>query len=578
MKKLVLIILFFSISVSLLFAQQTLNETLFHDGQTRSYTVYVPVSYSANESTPLLFCFHGWTQTVNNFMNTADFRAVADTAGFIVVYPQGSLLNGNSHWNVGSWTSSSSADDVGFVEAIINRVSSNYNISADRIYATGYSNGGYFSFELACQLSEKIAAIGVVSGTMSTETYNACNPSHPTPVITIHGNADEMVQYDGSSPINSKSVAQVTDYWLSYNNIATEPSEETVLENINRNDGSTIKKFVYAAGDNNVSFEHYKVRNGSHAWPYMDGNPNTRNCDIDAHTEIWRFVSKYDINGLRVVPNEESERDTSVVEIYDTIQVFDTIIVQHTDTFLFLDTVTLLDTMITNLYDSIVVQVQDTLTVYDSVLVETVVNVYDTVVTAMIDSNTIMDTLIVYDTLRIFDSIIVLDSITVRDTVLVNICDTTSITAYDTIITNVYDTFQVEIVDTSYIEVLDTIMNIVNDTITFYDTVLVSIDDTLFINHIVTNIGGQAIGELVLFRLYPNPARSVLNIDVENFDVLEDYFIDVFNSLGVLVVRRSVSGPNLQLDISSFNPGSYYFNIRNGSDIQVTKTIIISHF
>ena len=185
-------------------AQQTLNESMLHDGVTREYIVYVPAVYNGSSSVPLLFNFHGYGMSANNQMSYGNMRAVADTAGFIVVYPQGTLFWGSPHWNVGSWTLGSTADDIGFTEAMIDTLAANYNIDLNRVYSCGYSNGGYFSFVLACQLSAEIAAIGSVGGTMSTETYNSCNPSHPTPVVTIHGTDDAIISYFGVYPNNSK--------------------------------------------------------------------------------------------------------------------------------------------------------------------------------------------------------------------------------------------------------------------------------------------------------------------------------------------------------------------------------------
>ena len=76
-----------------------------------------------------------------------------------------------------------------------------------RVYSYGHSNGGYFSFELACQLGNKIAAIGSIGGTMSTESYDSCEPSHNTSVITVHGTSDP-IDYTGGRP------SQVVRYWV----------------------------------------------------------------------------------------------------------------------------------------------------------------------------------------------------------------------------------------------------------------------------------------------------------------------------------------------------------------------------
>jgi polyhydroxybutyrate depolymerase len=273
-------------------AQQTLNESILHDGATREYIVYIPAIYDGLNPVPLLFNFHGYGMSANDQMTVLNMRAVADTAGFIIVYPQGTLHWGSPHWNVGSWTLGSNVDDIGFTEAMIDKLTSNYNIDLNRVYSCGYSNGGYFSFELACQLSDKIAAIGSVGGAMSTETYTSCNPLHPIPVVTIHGTVDATISYDGTTPANSKSLADVNSYWANFNNIVDPPIVST-LPNINTSDGSTVELSLYNNGDNCTSMEHYKVIGGDHDWPGSWGN-----MDINADEVIWNFVSQYDINGL----------------------------------------------------------------------------------------------------------------------------------------------------------------------------------------------------------------------------------------------------------------------------------------
>jgi len=294
-------------------AQETLNETMVHDGETREYIVYVPASYDGTEAVPLLFNFHGFTSTSNDQMSfVGDMRSVADTASFILVYPQGTLLFGESHWNVGSWTFTSTADDLGFTEAMIDELEANFNIDSDRVYSCGFSNGGYFSFELACQLSDRIAAIGAVGGTMSTETFNDCNAIHPTPIMTIHGTSDPVVSYAGGSPFNSESVENVYSYWAAFNNTVSEPAVTNVPDT-NMNDGSTVEWSFFEGDIDCATVEHYKVIGGAHDWPGAWGN-----MDINADALIWNFVSKYDLNGLiecganSVIDNGNGEQAFSV--------------------------------------------------------------------------------------------------------------------------------------------------------------------------------------------------------------------------------------------------------------------------
>ena len=279
-------------SLSSLKAQQTINATLDVSGVARQYIVYVPASYDSTAATPLMFNFHGFTQQAGNHMLTSAMRPVADTAGFILVYPQGSNFFGVPHWNVGAWTNGSTADDLGFTNAMIDTLAATYNIDLNRVYSCGYSNGGYFSYELACQLGDRIAAIGSVGGKMSTETFNACNPTHRTPLVTIHGTADATVSYTSSAPANSKTLAQTHAYWVDYNGLNTDATISTVAD-IAPNDGSTVEYFQFRNAENCVAVDHYKVNGGGHDWVGVRGN-----MDIDASSVIWNFVKQYDLNGL----------------------------------------------------------------------------------------------------------------------------------------------------------------------------------------------------------------------------------------------------------------------------------------
>ena len=260
-------------------------QTIVHDGMNREYILYVPNSYDGTSAVPLLLNFHGFGGSASQFMQEADMRSLAEADTFILVYPQGSCLDGSSHWNPcpTGGDNKSTADDVGFVEAMISEISSQYNLDMERIYAAGYSNGGMMAYGLANYKSDLIAAVASVSGTM----LNCTGPtSHPMPVVHLHGTSDGVVSYNGSNDWNS--VQSTLDYWINFNNTVSTP-----IVNIDTTGGMTIEHYVYDQGDNSVSVEHYKYIGGDHVWfnePYQGQN---------ASNLVWSFMSKYDINGLR---------------------------------------------------------------------------------------------------------------------------------------------------------------------------------------------------------------------------------------------------------------------------------------
>lgn len=289
------------------FAQQIINGSITHDDIQRDYILYLPANYSGNSAMPLVINFHGFGSNANQQLYYGDFRSIADTAGFIVVHPQGTLFNGLTHWNVGGWTIGSTTDDVGFTAALIDSLSVDYLIDETRVFATGMSNGGFMSFLLASQLSERIAAIASVTGSMTPETFNNSFPSHPTPILQMHGTADGTVPYTGTSW--SKSIDDVLEYWRDFNFCSTSPII-TPLPDLDPNDGSTVELLVFGNGEHGVSVEHYKITGGGHTWPGSAFGGTGTNNDINASAEIWNFFSRFDINGLMgTTALEESEED-----------------------------------------------------------------------------------------------------------------------------------------------------------------------------------------------------------------------------------------------------------------------------
>ena len=299
------IISFFFFLPVFIYGQQTINGSINHDNLNREYILYVPASYISSNPVPLVFCFHGYSSNMNANFAYTNFKAIADTAGFIVVHPQGTLdSSGTAHWNVGGWTLGSSVDDVGFTLSLLDSISSVYNIDPNKIYSTGMSNGGYMSFLLACQLNNRFAAVASVTGSMTPQTFSACSPVHPTPILQIHGTADATVPYAGS-PLWSLSINNVLQYWAGHNNCNPSPTINTVPDS-NPTDGSTVEKIIYSDGDNGSSVEHFKVTGGGHDWPGVWGN-----MDIDASIEVWKFFSKYNLSELSApVSLDENSRET----------------------------------------------------------------------------------------------------------------------------------------------------------------------------------------------------------------------------------------------------------------------------
>lgn len=168
--------------------------TLEHDGQTREYLVHVPAGYEGTEPVPLVVDLHGLTSSATAQAALSGWRRKADAEGFIVVHPQGL---GNS-WNGGALCCGSSqrndVDDEGFVRALVDAMKRDACIDAQRVYATGLSNGGALSHLLACNAADVFAATAPVSMGNGTRP---CEPSRPISVVMVRGTRDPLVAFDG---------------------------------------------------------------------------------------------------------------------------------------------------------------------------------------------------------------------------------------------------------------------------------------------------------------------------------------------------------------------------------------------
>ncbi len=201
--------------------------TVAHDGLLRRVLLRVPESYDPSAGTMLVLNFHGftsadWQQELLTRMGDA-----AEERGFIVAYPQGVATS----WNAGdccgtAWVDG--VDDVGFVRAVLDRLESEWCIDPRRVFATGMSNGGFFSHRLACELSDRVAAIAPVAGVLGVD---ACRPPREVPVFHFHGTDDLLVPYEGGTPVVHelgagvvfRSVTDTLSHWAAHNRCEGEP-------------------------------------------------------------------------------------------------------------------------------------------------------------------------------------------------------------------------------------------------------------------------------------------------------------------------------------------------------------------
>ena len=250
---------------------------------TREYILHVPSSYDANRATPLLINFHGFGGTAANFVDeTGGLNTVADNNNFLVVYPQGvERSKGDAEWDPGDNGSTNIDDnDIYFTERLIADIASEYNVDLDKVYASGYSNGGMMAYGLACKLSNKIAAVGIMSGVMLGD--NTCNTNQYTAVIHFHGADDDVLPYNGNQDF--QSVPTIVNFWLNHNGIPASSLTSTQLN------GGNVQRDEYSGGNGNTDIHLYKMNKGGHVW--FSENIDGKN----SNQILWDFLSNYSLS------------------------------------------------------------------------------------------------------------------------------------------------------------------------------------------------------------------------------------------------------------------------------------------
>ncbi len=295
MKRKFYVLLLFVLSVTSAFAGY-INGTLIHGGQTRKYVVYIPAIYSTqNIKVPLLVGLHGNGDNAANFSQICMSSAIADTANYIVVYPEAlpdPILTTNA-WHSGAGFSNplpyevnSAVDDVGFINKLMDTMIARYQIDTNRMYVFGFSFGGFMTNKMAASNAKRFAAAACVSGERGN--LNTSIPVVPVPYLHFHGLADSVITYNGtggSFPALGLTPENTTLFWATQNGCSLTPVIDTMPDLAN--DNLRFIRYTYNHLTNNNKAILYKVVNGEHDWYFRPPN------DLDYCQTIWEFFRRY---------------------------------------------------------------------------------------------------------------------------------------------------------------------------------------------------------------------------------------------------------------------------------------------
>jgi polyhydroxybutyrate depolymerase len=252
------------------------TETLQYEGIERTCHIHLPPNFSTNEHSPMVLALHGGVGEGRKFEKSTTngtLTIAADKRDVVIVFPEGI----DKHWVDGRTEAvkkKNRHNDVGFISAIIDIMVKNYNIDPNRVYATGISNGGFMSYRLAMDLSDKIAAIAPIAAQVSKSIMGK-TPERPISVMIINGTDDPLVPYNGGhvrlfrfgrSRGEVLSTDSTVDFFLRHNGCTGSP-EKKKLEDRDSEDDTSVEVETYADCREGTEVVLVKVIGGGHTWP-----------------------------------------------------------------------------------------------------------------------------------------------------------------------------------------------------------------------------------------------------------------------------------------------------------------------
>ncbi len=265
----------------------TIEQVITVDGLKRPYRLHIPSGYDGTKFVPLVLSLHGFAGYAAQQENYSGWSTLADKEGFIAVYPNGTGMP--LRWyagNSGYLGNRQLVDDVAFFRALFDALDKSLCVDDMRIFVNGLSNGGGMTNRLACELADRIAAVGTVAGAYSP-LEDGCNPAHPIPLVAFHGTADPLVNYDGALDQRFPPIKEWFAAWAKRNGCTKGP--DSFFSN------GDVSGSAYSDCQMNADVQLYTIAGGGHTWPgssiALPLGKTTQ--DINATETMWKFFQAH---------------------------------------------------------------------------------------------------------------------------------------------------------------------------------------------------------------------------------------------------------------------------------------------
>jgi polyhydroxybutyrate depolymerase len=229
-------------------------------GLPRTYVVHAPAGRPPGA---LVLNLHGSGMTGADQAALTGYNAIADQYGFVVAYPDGIDLS----WADGRGASvpdRQGIDDVGFLAALIERLSGQYGIAPGRVFVTGMSAGAFMANRLACDRADLVSAVAPVAGTLGSGV--PCAPSRPVSVLQIHGTGDPVVPFNGGGMVGRGGASDVlsapamAQRWSALDGCPGAPVDSPPAP-------GEVQRAIVAGCAGGTLVELVRIDGGGHVWP-----------------------------------------------------------------------------------------------------------------------------------------------------------------------------------------------------------------------------------------------------------------------------------------------------------------------
>jgi polyhydroxybutyrate depolymerase len=274
------------------------TRTLMMGEQKRTYLVHVPKGYDPKKPIPVVLALHGAAMNGPMMVGFSGLNKKSEEAGFIVVYPSGTGTGPFLFWNAGAFPGKmveGKTDDVAFIGKLLDDLGMVVKVDEKRVYACGMSNGGMMCYRLAAELSDRLAAVAPVAGTIAIDESK---PKRPVPVIHFHGSKDAIVPFEivkgkASALRKLKGVEESIQTWVKLNGCDEKPKTDTLSKD---GDEMKVTRKTYGGGKDGSEIVLVVIEEGGHTWSGMTppvGFLGKSAKNISANDLMWEFFQKH---------------------------------------------------------------------------------------------------------------------------------------------------------------------------------------------------------------------------------------------------------------------------------------------